>query len=111
MKMVVAYVDPERFEEIREELLSLGFLSISVLSANGSTPESTVIGSYRGAKLERHLRPKTRIEAVVADEACSTVVEAVIRTGGERTFVTVMAVEEAHPEDLVKSVAVAADVA
>jgi nitrogen regulatory protein P-II 1 len=111
MKMVVAYVDPERFEEIREELLSLGFLSVSVLSASGSTPESTVTGSYRGAKLERHLRPKTRIEAVVADDASSTVVEAIVRTGGERTFVTVMAVEEAHPEELVKSVAVAGEVA
>jgi nitrogen regulatory protein PII len=111
MKMVVAYVDPERFEEIREELLSLGFLSISVLSANGSTPESVVSGTYRGAKLERHLRPKTRIEAVVADDASSTVVEAILRTGGERTFVTVMAVEEAHPEELVKSVAVAGQVA
>jgi nitrogen regulatory protein PII len=110
MKMVVAYVEPERFEEIREELLSLGFLSISVLSANGSTPESTVTGSYRGAKLERHLRPKTRIEAVVAEDAASTVVEAIVRTGGERTFVTVMAVEEAYPEDLVKSVAVAEQV-
>jgi nitrogen regulatory protein PII len=107
MKMVVAYVEPERFEEIREELLSLGFLSISVMSANGSTPESVVSGTYRGAKLERHLRPKTRIEAVVADDASSTVVDAIVRTGGERTFVTVMAVEEAHPEELVKSVAVA----
>jgi nitrogen regulatory protein PII len=111
MKMVVAYVDPERFDEIREELLSLGFLSISVLSANGSTPEPVVSGTYRGAKLERHLRPKTRIEAVVADDASSTVVDAIVRTGGDRTFVTVMAVEEAHPEDLVKSVAVAGQVA
>jgi hypothetical protein len=41
----------ERFDDIREELLSLGFVSVSVLSANG-----------------------------------------------ERTFVTVMAIEEAHPK-------------
>jgi nitrogen regulatory protein PII len=111
MKMVVAYVDPERFEEIREDLLELGFVSISVMNANGSTPEATMTGSYRGAKLERHLRPKARIEAVVADDASSTVVDAIVKAGGERTFVTVLAVEEAHPEELVKSVAVAAPVA
>jgi|SRR5215211_5422595 nitrogen regulatory protein PII len=111
MKMVVAYVDPERFDEIREDLLELGFVSISVLSANGSTPEPTMTGTYRGAKIERHLRPKARIEAVVADDASSTVVDAIVKAGGERTFVTVMAVEEAHPEELVKSVAVAAPVA
>jgi nitrogen regulatory protein PII len=111
MKMVVAYVDPERFDEIREDLLELGFVSISVLSANGSTPEPTMTGTYRGAKIERHLRPKARIEAVVADDASSTVVDAIVKAGGERTFVTVMAVEEAHLEELVKSVAVAAPVA
>src|SRR4029078_11011171 len=86
MKMVVAYVDPDRFDEIREDLLELGFLSISVLSASGSTPEATVTGSYRGAKLERHLRPKSRIEAVVADEASATVVEAIPSVGGAAQF-------------------------
>jgi nitrogen regulatory protein P-II 2 len=111
MKMVVAYVDPERFDEIREDLLELGFVSISVLSASGSTPEATMTGTYRGAKIERHLRPKARIEAVVADDSSSTVVETIVKTGGERTFVTVMPVEEAHPEELVKSIAVAGDVA
>jgi nitrogen regulatory protein P-II 1 len=108
MKMVVAYVDPDRFEEIREGLLELGFLSISVLNASGSTPQATVTGSYRGAKLERHLRPKTRIEAVVADDAVPTVVETIVKVGGEHTFVVVQPVDEAHPAELVKSLEVAA---
>ena len=30
MKMVVAYVERERFEPIREDLLELGFVSLSV---------------------------------------------------------------------------------
>ena len=107
MKMVVAYVDPDRFDEIREDLLELGFLSISVLSASGSTPEATVTGSYRGAKLERHLRPKSRIEAVVADEAVETVVEAILGVAGDHKFVVVQPVDEAHPAELVKSLAAA----
>ena len=110
MKMVVAYVDPERFDEIREDLLQLGIVSISVLNASGSTPEATVTGSYRGAKLQRHLRPKARIEAVVADDSVSPVVETIVERGGEHTFVTVMPVDEAHPEELVKSVVVAENV-
>jgi nitrogen regulatory protein P-II 1 len=107
MKMVVAYVDPDRFDEIREDLLELGFLSISVLSASGSTPEATVTGSYRGAKLERHLRPKSRIEAVVADEAVETVVEAILGVAGDHKFVVVQPVDEAYPAELVKSLAAA----
>ena len=107
MKMVVAYVDPDRFDEIREDLLEIGFLSISVLSASGSTPEATVTGSYRGAKLERHLRPKSRIEAVVADEAVETVVEAILGVAGDHKFVVVQPVDEAYPAELVKSLAAA----
>jgi nitrogen regulatory protein PII len=108
MKMVVAYVEPDRFEEIRGDLLELGFLSISVLNASGSTPEATMTGSYRGAKLQRHLRPKARIELVIADDAADTVVETILKVGSEHTFVVVLPVDEAHPADLVKSLAVAA---
>jgi nitrogen regulatory protein PII len=107
MKMVVAYVDPARFDEIREDLLELGFLSISVLNASGSTPEATMTGSYRGAKLERHLRPKSRIEAVVADEAVETVVETILSVAGDHKFVVVQPVDEAYPAELVKSLATA----
>jgi nitrogen regulatory protein PII len=107
MKMVVAYVEPDRFDEIRGDLLGLGFLSISVLEASGSTPEATVTASYRGAKLERHVRPKARIEAVVADDAVTTVVETIVGLGGEHCFVVVQPVDEAHPAELVKSLATA----
>ena len=109
MKMVVAYVEPERFEPIREDLLDLGFVSLSVLSANGSVPEATVSGSYRGATIERHLRPKVRLECVVGAEHASTVVDTVLEHGGERSFVYVTPVEQAHPVATVKSGAVAVE--
>jgi nitrogen regulatory protein PII len=109
MKMVVAYVDPERFEQIREELLDLGFLSLSVLNANGSVPEATVSASYRGATIERHLRPKARIECVVGAEHAATVVDTVVRVGGERSFAFVVPVEQAYPAGTVKTGAVAVE--
>jgi nitrogen regulatory protein PII len=110
MKMVVAYVDPERFEEIREDLLELGFVSLSVLNASGSVPEVITSANYRGAKLERHLRPKARIECVVGADHAPTVVDAMLRHGGERTFVFVVPVEQVYPADTVKTDAVAVDV-
>ena len=109
MKMVVAYVEPERFEQIREDLLELGFASLSVVSANGSVPEATMSGSYRGATIERHLRPKARLECVVGDEFASTVIDAVLKHGAERTFVFVVPVEEAHPAAAVKTAALAVE--
>ena|SRR5215207_802589 len=110
MKMVVAYTDPEQFEPIREDLLELGFVSITVLNASGSVPEPTVSATYRGAKLERHLRPKVRIECVVGAEHASTVVETIVSHGGERTFVVVLPVERAVPAATVMTDPVAIDV-
>jgi nitrogen regulatory protein PII len=102
MKMVVAYVDPERFEGIREALLDLGFPSLSALSAAGTVPEAMVTASYRGAAVERHSRPKSRLECIVGADHASTVVETVLKEGGERTFVFVVAVESAYPSDTIK---------
>ena len=102
MKMVVAYVPPERFEVIRGALLDLGFPSLSALSAAGTTPEATVTTTYRGATTEQHSRAKARLECVVGDDNASTVVDTVLAEGGEHTFVFVVAVESAYPLDSVK---------
>jgi nitrogen regulatory protein PII len=103
MKMVVGYVAPERFEDIRKALLDLGFPSLSALSAAGTTPEATVTTSYRGATTEQHSRAKSRVECIVGDEHLATVVDTVIAEGGEHTFVFVVAVESAYPLDSVKT--------
>jgi nitrogen regulatory protein P-II 2 len=107
MKLVVGYVDPDRFEEIREALLGLGFPSLSALNAAGTVPEATVTATYRGAAIEQHSRAKARLECVVGAEHASTVVDTVLSAGGERTFVFVVPVESAYPADTIKSNGVA----
>lgn len=102
MKLVTAYVDPERFDAIRQALLDLGFPSLSALSAAGTAPEATVTTTYRGATTEQHSRGKARLECVVGDDHAPTVVDTVLKEGGERTFVYVVAVEGAYPVDTVK---------
>ena len=102
MKMVVAYVAPERFEGIREALLELGFPSLSALSAAGTMPEAEVTATYRFTQIEQHSRAKARLECVVGDDHAQTVVDTVLREGDEHTFVFVLAVESAYPLDSVK---------
>ena len=102
MKMVTAYVERESFEPIREELLSLGFVSLSAWEASGAIPEATVTGSYRGSTVETHLRPKTRIECVVGASQAKTVVDTVLKHAPDRRFVVVSTIDEAYPADTVK---------
>jgi nitrogen regulatory protein PII len=102
MKMVVAYIDRDRFEPIRADLVQLGFVSLSVVEANGSFPIAAVVGRYRGADLEQHIRPKYRIECVVGDDEAGTVRDTVLKHAGERVLVLVFDVEDAYPTDTIK---------
>ena len=82
MKMVVAYIDNDKFDGIRTALLGLGFQSLSAWEATGTLPESTVHGQYRGVAIERHVRAKTRFECVTGEEHVKTVVDTVLDLGG-----------------------------
>ena len=72
MKMIVAYVRHEAFEPIREELLEMGFPSLSVSEVKGSGRQKGIVETYRGAQLTNHLRPKIKIEIVVEDADTQT---------------------------------------
>jgi len=103
MKLVVAYVEPDRFEPIRESLVALGFPSLSALNSAGTSPDSTVTRTYRGTELTQHSRAKSRLECVVGDEHAETVVATIVENGDERTFAYVLDVVSAYPVDSVKA--------
>ncbi len=99
MKMVLAYIRHEAFEPIRSDLLNLGFPSLSVSEVKGSGRQKGITERYRGAELTNYLRPKVKIECVVADRDVRTIVDCVLkhaRTGevGDGK-VLVMPVDEA----------------
>jgi len=79
MKKVEAFVRHEAFEPIRMELLDLGFPSLSISEVKGSGRQKGITERYRGAELTNYLRPKLKIECVVADRDVDTVVDTVLR--------------------------------
>jgi nitrogen regulatory protein PII len=81
MKMVVAYVRHEAFEPIRTELLNLGFPSITITEVKGSGRQKGITERYRGAELTNYLRPKIKIECVVAEGDVQTIVDTVLKHG------------------------------
>ncbi len=100
MKLVLAYVRHEAFEPIRAELLARGFPSLSVAEVKGSGRQKGITEQYRGATLTNFLRPKVKIECVVADEDSDVIVDTILRhartgnVGDGKVFV--MPVEEAY---------------
>lgn len=79
MKMVVAYIRHEAFEPIREELLGLGFPSLSVSEVKGSGRQKGITEHYRGASVTNYLRPKVKVECVVADSDVQAIVDTVLK--------------------------------
>jgi len=79
MKMIVAYVRHEAFEPIREDLLEMGFPSLSVSEVKGSGRQKGIVETYRGAQLTNHLRPKIKIEIVVEDADAQKVVDCILK--------------------------------
>ena len=100
MKKVEAYIRHEAFEPIRMELLNLGFPSLSVTEVKGSGRQKGITERYRGSELTNYLRPKLKIECVVADQDVKTIIDTVLRhartgnIGDGKLFV--LDVEEAY---------------
>jgi nitrogen regulatory protein PII len=79
MKLVVAYIRHEAFEPIRQELLELGFPSMSIIEVKGSGRQKGITEQYRGSSVTNYLRPKIKIECVVADGDVQTIVDSILR--------------------------------
>ena len=94
MKMVIAYTRHESFEPIRTELLELGFPSLTITEVKGSGRQKGITEHYRGSELTNYLRPKVKVECVVADKDVKTIVETVLKhartgsIGDGKVFVT-----------------------
>ncbi len=100
MKLVSAYIRHEAFEPIRTELLDLGFPSLSIMEVKGSGRQKGITERYRGAEVTNYLRPKIKIECVVASNDVQTIVDTILKhartgaVGDGKVFV--MPVEEAY---------------
>ena len=100
MKKVEAFIRHEAFEPIRHELLELGFPSLTITEVKGSGRQKGITERYRGAELTNYLRPKIKVECVVAERDVQTVVDTVLKhartgaVGDGKVFV--LAVEEAY---------------
>jgi nitrogen regulatory protein PII len=99
VKKIEAFIRHEAFEPIRSELLDKGFPSLTISEVKGSGRQKGLVEAYRGSTVTVSVRPKLKLEVVVADGDTGTVAETIIRharsgeIGDGKIFV--MPVEEA----------------
>ena len=83
MKLVVAYIQPHKLNDVKQELYAQEIFKVSVTNALGCGQQKGYHESYRGLDIEVNLLKKIRLEIAVNQEFVKPCVEAIIR--GART--------------------------
>ena len=83
MKLITAYIQPHKLNDVKEELYKAEIFKMSVTNAMGAGQQKGYTEHYRGVDIEVNLLKKTRIDIAVNDEFVQPTVDAIIR--GART--------------------------
>ena len=67
MKLIVAYIQPEKLNDVKQELYRAEILKLSVTNALGCGQQGGYHESYRGVDVEVNLLKKVRLEIAVND--------------------------------------------
>lgn len=77
MKLIIAYVQPERLVAVKQALTDNAVGKMSVTNALGCGQQGGYTESYRGAEMEINLLKKVRFEVAVNDDYVEPCVEAI----------------------------------
>jgi len=83
MKLVVAYIQPERLNDVKQALYEAEVFKMSVTNALGCGQQRGYHESYRGVDIEVNLLKKVRLEIAVNEDFVEPTIEAIIK--GART--------------------------
>ena len=83
MKLIVAYIQPERLNDVKQALYGAEVYKMSITNALGCGQQRGYHESYRGVDIEVNLLKKIRIEIGVNDSFVQPTVDAIIK--GART--------------------------
>ena len=83
MKMIIAYIQPERLNAVKKALYAREVYKLSVTNALGCGQQKGYVTEYRGAIQEVNLLKKVRLAIAVNDDFVEKTVEGIIE--GART--------------------------
>lgn len=83
MKLITAYIQPDRLNQVKAELFKREIFKLSVTNAMGCGQQKGYTEEYRGTVVELNLRMKIRLEIAVNEAFVKPTIEAII--AGART--------------------------
>ncbi len=87
MKLIIAYIQPEMLNSVKQELYKQEIYKISVTNAMGCGQQMGYTETYRGVDIEVNLLKKVRLEIAVSETFVQKTIDAIItgaRTGKRR---------------------------
>lgn len=79
MKLVIAYIQPERLNDVKQELFKDEITKMSVTNSLGCGQQGGFHETYRGVDIEVNLLQKVRLEIAINDDYLDKTVQAIIR--------------------------------
>ncbi len=83
MKLITAYIQPEKLTDVKEALFRADIKKMSVTNSLGCGQQGGYIETYRGVDTEVNLIKKVRIEVAVNEDFVQKTIDAIIK--GART--------------------------
>ena len=83
MKLIIAYIQPHKLNDVKQELYKAEVYKMSVTNALGCGQQMGFHESYRGVDIEVNLLKKVRLEIAVNNKFVKPTVDAII--AGART--------------------------
>ncbi|MCD4699967.1 MAG: P-II family nitrogen regulator [Phycisphaerae bacterium] len=83
MRLIIAYIQPEKLNDVKQALYAAGVCKMSVTNALGCGQQKGYHETYRGVDVEVNLLKKVRLEITVNEEFVQPTIDAIIK--GART--------------------------
>lgn len=84
MKLVIAYIQPEKLNDVKQALYEKEIFKLSVTTALGCGQQKGYHENYRGSNIEVNLLKKTRLEIAVNEQYLQATIDTIVeaaRTG------------------------------
>lgn len=81
MRLITAYIRPEKLTDVKQALVEAQILKISVSNALGCGDERAAHEQYRGVDVEVDLHQKVRLEIAVNEPYVQKTIDAIVAGG------------------------------